>query len=100
MLMTLIDSPVQPNSPTYTWPVLLNTILLFLLLIMSKGRADSFFSGLFMLFSSAVNLLGMFVALVRGKWRVAGWYGLALLIMIGIGAVTLAFVEIPWNKDE
>jgi len=53
-----------------------------------------------MLFSSAVNLLGMFVALVRGKWRVAGWYGLALLIMIGIGAVTLAFVEIPWNKDE
>jgi hypothetical protein len=67
---------------------------------MSKDGADSFFSGLFMLFSGAVNLLGILAALVRGKWAVAGWYGLALLIMIGIGMVTLAFVEIPWNKDE
>jgi hypothetical protein len=69
-------------------------------LVRSKDGADSFFSGLFMLFSSAVNLLGIITALVRRKWAVAGWYGLALLIMIGIGMVTLAFVEIPWNKDE
>jgi hypothetical protein len=73
---------------------------LLLLQLASKGEGNASFISLVVVLASGANLLGILLALFRRKWLVAGWYGLALVVVLGCGALALTLVETPLYQDE
>ena len=92
--------PVTPPSRAYTWPAALNACWLLLLLLAGKGEGNASFISLVVVLASGANILGLLLALFRRKWLVAGWYGLALVVVLGFGALALSLVETPLYQEE
>jgi hypothetical protein len=97
-----MNQPLRPPAgrPAHTWPVALGIGWLLLLLAASKDGGNASFISVVIVLGSATNLLGLLIALLRRRWAVAGWYGLALLVVLGCGALALATVEVPLYQDE
>ncbi|WP_201981239.1 hypothetical protein [Hymenobacter rubidus] len=97
---TLKNATNRPALVSLAWPIGLNLVLLLLLLgncLQSEGPDGWSMLAVIML-TIAVNLLGALVALVQRKWALAVWYGLALLVVLGLQWVALTVVEIPLNR--
>jgi hypothetical protein len=93
-------SSPPPFSPR-TWPIALNVFLLMVLVATYQG--DSYYLLLFVPLTLAINLMGAVVALFRRKWAVAAWYGVGLLVTVGIIIVVAAIFgdnSNPLYKDE
>ena len=88
------------DRPAHTWPAALGVVWLLLLLAAGKDGGNTSFLALTMVLGSATNLLGVFIALLRRRWAVAGWYSLALLVVVSGGALALALAEVPLYQDE
>lgn len=90
----------RPTLASLAWPIGLNLLLLLLLLgnCLQREGPDGWSMLAFTLLAIAVNLLGVLVALIQRKWTLAAWYGLALLVVLGLQWVALTIVEIPLNR--
>jgi hypothetical protein len=96
-----------PPLPPQTWPCGVNLLLLLVLAnhcLRGGNGTDSVFVLALVGLTLAANVLGACLALLRRKWAVAAWYGLGLVVTLGLIGVVLMGVspvtERPETLDE
>jgi hypothetical protein len=89
-----------PSSPSHAWPLIINISWLLLLLVASKDGGNASFVTLVVVLASISDLLAILIALLRRRWAVAKWYSLAWLVVLGLGAIALTFIDTPLYQDE
>lgn len=96
-------APSRPTPP-FKWPLWLNLLLVLLtsLVLLPSFLHDPNLTliTIFLLAGLGLNLAGAVLALGLGRWRVAGWFGLGMLFIVGLCWVATHFVPAALMQQQ
>lgn len=82
--------------PSYTWPLVSNSLLLLLTLFMFLPDfirdPNVSLPTIWLMASTAINLLGILGSALWRRWRIAGWFASGLLVSVGVYIIVLRLV--------